>query len=175
VRKTNTVELKGFLPNAIESGLSAFDMKEGFANSPKAKRTKSGGWYLTIPFRIGTPNSSGQNFPAMPADVYQAIRAGRKADVSNLPSNVRGVVSDPARGKVWESYASKTSIFEGVTQTSNNPDTNRSTYGTFRRVSNKSDANSWIHTGIQARNLFDKAWEDTDIDKIINDGVDAFI
>ncbi len=174
-RKDNQIEIVGFLPNAIESGMSGFDMKEGFAKSPKAKKSKTGGWYLTIPFRLGTPNSSGVNFPAMPREIYRAILAAKKPDLTNYPPNTRGSFSDVNTKKVWEQYENKFSVFSGVTRTNINPETNRSTYHTFRRVSSNSDSNSFIHSGIRAYNLLDQAWKDTDVDKIIDDNLNALL
>ena len=55
------VQLIGWLPNAIESGLAAFDMKVGFYRSPKAKRKKDGGVYLVIPHRLAAPESLGES------------------------------------------------------------------------------------------------------------------
>jgi len=51
------VMLTGTLPNMVESGASAFDMKNGFSKSSKVKRTKDGEWYLTIPFRLASPGA----------------------------------------------------------------------------------------------------------------------
>jgi len=173
---SNSIYLEGFLPNAVESGLGAFDMKNGFQKSSKAKRGKNGGWYLTVPFRIGTPNSSGiQVANVMPSDVYRAIKMKKVFNSNKHTPGMRGAVSNTSTGKVWEEYAHKYSFFEGIVQTNRNVSTNRSTYNTFRRVSSNSDANSWIHSGIKAHNLFDEAWRNTDIEGIIDKSLDAFV
>jgi len=171
-RTDDEISLEGYLANAIEEGSAPFDMKEGFRNSPKVKINKQGGWYLTIPFRINTPNAP--QGTRMPREIYQAIKNGRKPKI-DMPLGERPQVSDPATGRIWEMYRHKSSIFEGIQRTSHNAETNRSTYGTFRRVSNNSDPNSWINRGIKAHNIIDKAWAATDIEKIINDGVDIFL
>lgn len=72
----------------LEDGKQAFDMKQGFANSSKAKRSKENykrynkgktidwkekGWYLTIPFRWGVPTSLGTEFSnVMENPIYKA-------------------------------------------------------------------------------------------------------
>lgn len=168
----DSIYLIGELPNAVEDGCGPFDQKIGFANSSKIKKGKRGGWYLTIPFRIGTPNSGGVLSSAiMPRDIYDAIRSKKAVDLSNTPPQTRGSVTDSKTGKIWEEYQNKYSVFAGITQ-NKNTETNRSTYNTFRRVSDKSDPNSWIHPGIQAHNLMDLSWANTDIDKIINEGLE---
>lgn len=168
----DSIYLEGFLPNAVEDGVSGYDMKGNFEKSDKVKRSKNGGWYLTIPFRIGTPNAGGiLTSSIMPREVYNAIRNGKKANTNDLPVKTRGAVTDLNTGKIWEQYENKFSIFAGITQKKNEV-TNRSTYSTFRRVSSNSDPNSWINSGIAAHNLFDEAWANTDIDRIINEGID---
>jgi hypothetical protein len=167
----NVLSLNGDFANAIESGSQPYDMKVGFENSSKKKRSLSGGWYLTIPFRIGTPSSSGvQSSAVMTRSIYDQIRAGKRPDTSNQPPKTRATVSNSS-GKIWEQYVNKYSVFDGIVQ-NKNPITGKSTYNTFRRVSDKSDPNSWIHPGIQAHNLMDEAWKKTEVDKIIDDAIE---
>ncbi len=164
VMNTNSIDLEGWLPNAIESGVSGFDMKEYFAKSSKVKFNKKGGWYLTIPFRVYTPGG-GDYRNQMSWQIYRAVRAGRKYDAGTAGS--RGGFTDLATGRVWDSYENKTPILAGIKQTIGA--NGRSTYSTFRRVSSNSNPNSWIHSGIMAHNFIDKAWANIDVDRIIND------
>ena len=68
------IVLRGVLPNMIEQGASAFDMKVGFLASSKAKQKKDGtGMYLTIPFRHATPLAIGESpifSEVLPNEVY---------------------------------------------------------------------------------------------------------
>lgn len=164
----NSIELEGFLPNAIEEGISGFDMKEGFSRSSKKVITKSGGWYLTIPFRVFTPGAGGGEYRnQMSWQIYRAVRAGRKYDAGSVSS--RPAFSDRATGRVWEAYEHKSPILAGIKKTTN--ENGRSSYSTFRRVSKNSSPESWIHTGILPHRLFDKAWAEIDIEQIINETI----
>lgn len=169
---SNTVTLYGFLPNAVEKGMSPFDMKLGFGNSQKIKFNKKGGWYLTVPFRIGTPNSSGIYMPVMPRQIYNAVRAGKSYSTKEYTATTRPEVSNGKQ--VWGAYTAKTSIFSGIKQ-NYNPQTGKSTYNTFRRVGINSESNAFIHPGIKAKNLFDEAWKQTDISAIIDNAINSML
>ena len=163
---SNTIELEGWLPNSIEDGMSGFDMKEGFARSSKRKITKSGGWYLTIPFRVYAPSSSSSYRNQMSWSIYRAVRAGKKYNAGSVGSRP----AFKSNGRVWEAYQHKSPILAGIQRTSNAAGT-RSGYATFRRVSSNSSPASWIHTGIMAHNLFDKAWAEIDLEQIIENSM----
>ena len=133
------VQLKGKFPNLLETGFSAFDIKRGFEKSPKAHKSKSGGWYLTIPFRHSTPNSNGMYGSPLPKDVYKSAR--------KLPNG--GRLSFPGAGdKSWTGYQHKNKKYDGLTRiVKSYQNANQSQYFTFRRVSNNSDPMSWWHPG----------------------------
>lgn len=163
---TVLVGLRGWLPNAIEKGLEPFDIKEGFRASSKRKFKKNGGWYLTIPFRIGTPGIVGESSifsTIMPNEVYkvalQELKGkGKTLSVDKFPKEfqVKGIrreVTNQITGKVFEQYQHKSSVFEGMKKSQKE---GHGHYVTFRRVSDLSDENSWVHSGIIARNLMDK-------------------
>lgn len=174
---TVIVGLKGWLPNAVEQGIEPFDMKEGFKNSSKRKFKKDGGWYLTIPFRIGTPGIVGESeifSSIMPEEVYKVALSQLRGDsrrqlnVKSLPEEfqVKGIrpeVKNQA-GKVFEAYQHKSSIYEGMRRSDKE---HHGYYTTFRRVSDTSDENAWIHTGIEPRNLMGKTLQDFNIGDII--------
>ena len=97
-RLEKQIVLSGVLPTMIENGASAFDMKEGFRKSQKAVLTvpvynkkgalvKEGGWYLTVPFRIGVPGTLGQaGFSgAMPQEIYDLVL--KQSTKESLPSS----------------------------------------------------------------------------------------
>lgn len=55
---TKEIILSKWLPNALESGVSSFDMKKGFLKSSKAKISKKGSTYLAIPMNRIISNNS---------------------------------------------------------------------------------------------------------------------
>ena len=159
----------------VEEGASAFDEKSGFANSNKKHLKKDGsGWYLTIPFSIGTPDTVGESDPfssIMPQAVYDVVKnkptdiptaGGSRSSgigLSELPEQYQVPKTRAAvtvDNKTFKEYVNKSPIFQGVIKQHSNV-TGQNTYSSFRRVSDKSDENSWINGGIIARNLTDKA------------------
>lgn len=195
-RLKNALILVGFLPNMLESGASPFDMKTGFAKSSKIKRTKNGGWYLTIPFRHGATGSlSSSSFfsSIMPASVHAAAKglsasrtsvSGKKIGGEGLkPVNIPSPFSIPktraqivTKNKVYEAYKHKSSIYEGMKKSSKTYEkATQSTYNTFRRVGSGSDPNSWIHKGMSARNFAEKAFRSTDFQTQVDNSIDRFL
>lgn len=154
------IELGGFLANAIEQGYPAFDQKEGFQRSPKAKQKLDGGWYITIPFSHATPGTAGDFATlgeAMPEAVYEqalSLTPGEGlSDDGSLPRiGERQPVSNELRH--FDSYMRKHSPYEGMQRIQREKHTS---YVTFRRVSDKSDDLAWIHAGFEPRRFFDKA------------------
>jgi hypothetical protein len=190
---SKTIVLTGKLPNMVEQGCSAFDMKEGFSKSSKVKystKTDKNGnvtmhWYLTIPFRHGTPGIVGENAAfsgIMPQEVYDAMKGlmpgqGLKKDEIPAPYDIpqsRKQITLPTR--VIPEYKHKSSIYQGmVKKTAIYGKTTQNTYVSFRRVSENSDADSWIHKGIQARNLMKKAIAETDVQTLAENNVDIIL
>lgn len=186
--------LTGTLPNMIEQGASPFDMKTGFKNSPKAKRTipvynrkggmlhKGGDWYLTIPFRMGTPGTLGQAGFAnvMPAEIYKIMRkrgSGIPLTRGEIPSpydvpRSRAAIEATPTSSYYAEYEHKNSIYEGLTKrTAQYVKTSQNTYFTFRRASANSDPLSWINKGLKAYRLAEEAVRNTDINTIVENEV----
>ena len=162
----NAVELDGFLPNAIEDGAGAFDLKQAFANSNKKKLKKNGsGWYLTIPFRIMTPTAPDSK-STMSWEIYRAVLRGQKYNPGVAGS--RPAFTDVTTGINYPEYQHKSPILAGI-RGRGIPGTDLHSYNTFRRVSDKSDPNSWIHKGFIAKHIFEQAWQQVDVEGIIND------
>lgn len=190
------IVLSGVVPNMVEQGASPFDMKEGFSKSQKVRHTipvykadgtvirEGGEWYLTIPFRIGVPGTLGQaGFSGeMPSEVYAimqkrpsgntgALRASEIPSPYNIPRS-RAAIAATRVNPYYAEYTHKNSIYEGLTKrTAQYNKTSQNTYGTFRRVSAASDPLSWIHKGIAARRLAERALERTDVDTIVENEV----
>lgn len=190
--------LTGTLPNMIEQGASPFDIKNGFKNSSKVKYTipvynkkgnvvyQGGDWYLTIPFRIGTPGIVGQGgfSNEMPNEVYQLMESKSTNDYLSAPEIPspydvpvsREAIVNEMNQVLYGEYQHKNSIYEGmIKQTAQYGNTSQNTYHTFRRVGANSDPLSWIHKGIQAYHLADEAVEKTDVDTIVENEVTQFL
>lgn len=141
---SGAVMLKGTLPNMLEKGFSAFDLKIGFGKSRRITKTKSGGWYLTIPYRHSTPGSFmyGQS---MSKDVYGVVKKLNpyKSGLGNT------TLSWPGAGDTsWTGYQHKTNKYNGMVRiVKSYQKTTQSQYMTFRKVSNNSDPMSWWHPG----------------------------
>lgn len=197
-RFANQIVLTGVLPNMLEKGASAFDMKEGFKKSSKVKYTlpvynskgqkiKDGGdWFLTIPFRIGTPGTLGQaGFSSeMPSEVYNVMRKrttnlSLKAPEIPSPYDVpksRDAVTNESGQVLYSAYQHKNSIYEGMTKrTAQYSKTSQNTYGSFRRAGENSDSGAWVHKGLDAKWLSKKAVEQTDVDIIVENEVMDFL
>lgn len=144
---TGVLTLRGKWPNMLETGFPAYDMKAGFMGSKYVKHNKDGGWYLTIPMRHRSPNSTGSAVGGspMPADIYAQARQlrGNTGRLTGTETNYPAQTS-------WTGYQHKNGIYEGmVKNTKQYNKTKQNTYFTFRRVSDKSDPQSWWHPGFE--------------------------
>jgi len=172
------------LPLMLEDGASPFDMKEGFANSGKRKLKKDGGWYLTIPFRASTPDAIGESAAfsgKLPPEIHKIAKAKSKTNPglglkkSELPSKFAKVST---RAKIstakqeYAAYTHKSSIYEGVAKRTFK---NESSYGSFRRVSDNSDDNSWVHPGFTAKKLMDKSLTELRVQDVVTAITDEFL
>lgn len=172
---------KNPLVRMIEEGASAFDMKIGFEQSSKKHTKANGGWYLTIPFREASADAIGEadifSGSKLPEEVYEVVKE-KSADIptssgafkskgltlTEIPEKfripqTRAAVTSIITNERYEEYKNKTSIYAGISKVQD-PITGQSSYQSFRRVSDKSDANSWIFPGIEAKHLTDRAMTD---------------
>lgn len=176
----------------LEEGVSAFDMKQKMLSGRKVKIGRNGGRYVTIPFRWGTPNVVGDSdvfSGTLPQAVYNAVRkmpqnipvsgGGMRTaglNVSQLSSNLqqpgmRKSITDSAGKVLFKQYEHKTSLFQGVIQQRDSA-TGQNRYFSFRRVSEKSDPDAFIHPGIQQYNLIQKALGSFDQQKELSNALD---
>lgn len=169
------------LPLSIEEGHEPWDEKPFLLGSLKAKRTKDGKPFLTVPFRHATPQAiaeAGIFSSIMPQDVYQlAKNSPMPLKRSQLPESqqipgVRKEINVPGL-KVPE-YIHKAAKYEGLVrvEASSSENENRGQYMTFRRVSDNSDPNSWFNGGIIAKRLMDRALEIAQIDRVADMAID---
>ena len=165
---------KSKVPLMIEDGASEFDIKEGFSKSSKKKIKPNGGWYITVPFRHATPEAVAESAifsSRMPEEIYKIAKtSANPLKLSQLPVGFKEVKTSSV------GYKHKAAIYEGLGRRDiGTGNENRGGYYTFRRVSDKSDENSWIHTGFVARKLMDKALSDTRFDYITDEAIDQFL
>lgn len=155
----------------IEEGIQPFDQKAGLLGSPKAKTGADGKKYITVPYRHGTPGTTG--LPAMPSNAYQQAKKlgfsrrnnfikslftgrkytwdGRLHETSQGQRSHFG--SHPGAGYTW-----KTGQYSGMVRTGK---ANHTQYMTFRRVSENSDPKSWQHPGVKPRPIREAVIENT--------------
>ena len=165
--RTATIKLTGWLPNALEEGKGPYDLKEGLLHGPNAKRSKDGkGTYATVPFAHTTPNTNPMT--AMPAPIYKMAKNLRQGERLKLTgTNLEGygwrskISQDASK---WGNYTWKTSPFDSMVRQRRFPGMSGTSvagrmmqYKTFRRVSSKSDPNSWIHPGFRPRAIMERA------------------
>lgn len=173
------------LAMALEEGKPPFDEKIGFSQSPKRKTSLGGGWYLTIPFRYASPQAVAESTifqGALPKEIYQISKANAGSPVrrSQLPGQYAQVGSrapiQTANGVIPE-YVHKSPKYEGLIRLdiSSTDKENRGGYFTFRRVSNNSDPNSWIHPGFEARRFMDRALDEAQILTVADMAIDEFL
>lgn len=173
------VVLTGWLPNAVEQGLDAYDMKLGLLNGPNSRPTKSGGRMNVVPFTFGTPGALEENFSnILPQSVYEAIKSKPQnvvlpgGGMSTRPlkeEEVPQAFREPQKKSVKlpqaknaKEYQHKSSIYVGVRRVQDNV-TGQNRYTSFRAVSDNSDPNSWLHPGINESDLATKTLERFDI------------
>lgn len=197
-RFAKQIILSGELPTMLESGADAFDMKEGFKKSSYVKYTvpvynakggivyPGGDWYLTIPFRQGTPGIVGQAGFAneMPQEIYDLmvhrpannpLRASEIPEPYDVPKS-RAAILDEKGNTLFAAYEHKHSIYEGLTKkTAAYNKTTQNTYISFRRAGENSDPDSWIHKGFKALHLADEAIQKTDVEGIVENEVLTYL
>jgi hypothetical protein len=178
------IRLGGKFPNMIENGSPPFDMKPGLLKSRKAKRSKDGGKYITVPLALKTPGGGnrGPSPPVMPGPIYRsAAKLQFGQSMSRLPVKYENLGRRTRLSpdlKKWGHYTWKTSPFVGVTKVQKYPGElptsstgKMAGYKTFRRVSTKSDPNSWIHPGFRKGDIMERTA--LELDKIFPEVMNA--
>ena len=166
----------------IEDGSAPFDEKEGFSRSDKRKpsyrKGKPTGWYLTIPFRFATAEAIGESTSfsdKMPKPIQDLVKKTegplKMSDLHTLPGKFSGLGKNVTSG-----YNHKNNIFEGLHRVEVGSGTEkRGAYMNFRRVSDLSDPDAWMHPGFTALHLMEKAVEVADISNVVDNAVDEFL
>jgi len=183
---------KDKLIQMLEEGASPFDEKTKLLASTKAKIGKNGGRYITVPMRWGTPGIVGESdvfTGILPQQVYDVVKAkstnipvsgggSRSAGLSagEIPSpfnaiGSRAPIVDSVGKVLFNEYQHKTSIYQGVSKKTD-LSTGQNTYNSFRRVSENSDKDAFIHPGIEQYNLIQRALDNFDRDNIVSIAID---
>lgn len=158
---------------SIEDGIEPYDMKQKLLQSSKAKVSKDGSRYITVPFRHGTPGA--KTMPSMPKAVYKDVKklgysrrnnalvaqsTGRTYSwggrYSNHSEGMRSKIVKKESG--YGTYTWKTGLFHGMVKVGSEK---HGQYLTFRRISSKSDPDSWQHPGVKARPIREAVIENT--------------
>ena len=170
------------VPIMIEVGTSPFDIKEGFRTSLKSKDKKGGGWYLPVPFRLATSEALAESSVfsgRLPKAVQDAVRKFGRLTPENIPQAYGSIGQRELinrMGMQVEAYKHKFSIYAGLQRRdiSSTTKEKRGGYMTFRRVSDKSDPNSWWHRGFEKHDFMGKAFQKLDIGKVVDMAIDKF-
>lgn len=128
------------LQDASNNSIGFYDLKTAFARSPKAKTSKSGGWYLVIPIK----NKAKQLRSAYGSNLWNTIShtefgttSGQQANIARFQKILmNSSMSNSPLAYQWKS-ANVTRVQMGNSAT-------RGQYINFRTVSDKSDPNSWL-------------------------------
>ena len=159
----------------LEDGADSFDIKEGLKKSSKKKMKKDGGWYITVPFRHATAEALAESSTfsgQMPQEIEKLVKTvGRPLKLSDLPAGYK----EKRISRVG--YQHKSAIYEGLQRQdiSSTKNENRGGYFTFRRVSDKSEANSWIHPGFEPLKLMEKSLNELPVERIVDKSIDEFL
>ena len=184
-RLTNSVVLFGKLNNMIEQGASPIDLKVGLLSSSNVKRDKEGNPYVSVPFRHAAASSLGENEAfsgVLPSTVQSALAkvqrsGGKKLSQSNIPApfnqpRTRQAIQRTSNTPPYAAYTHKSSIYSGLERKGRKY---HHQYMTFRRVSTKSDKNSWIHRGFQPYDLAGEAVRSANINNAVENFIDNYI
>ena len=135
----------------IRNGQEEFDMKEKYPYGRKSRVSKKGVPYLIIPFRWGTPNRNGGGRAhfgnTIPLEVYKILQSRKfkkssQKQTVHVEPNFKGEAIDRHEYD-WGDRIKDEDLgnANGMVRMSSNP---KSTYFTFRVISAKSPASSWI-------------------------------
>lgn len=130
----------------IEAGTPPYDMKPKLLGGGKVKTGKDGVRYRDIPFRHATPGNDlpKKNFAStMPGDVYRVV--------SQLPAwgryqGTETPITKQATGSMSGPYTHKAGLRDDMRREPTA--SGGSQYRSYRRVSDNSDPDSWMHPGL---------------------------
>jgi hypothetical protein len=178
------IQLVGVMPNNFEYGMESFDMKgvrPGWLGGGKAKMAKDGSTYVTIPFRHSTGSSPRMGYtgkakaiddPNLKTMLRKAVREyGLNRMInSSTGTPVQGAVARIPNKAPVHPYLQGLTRMQKVSTSAKGKKTGSGTLMTFRRMSSKSDPESWIHPGIDGANILPdvERWVNGQLDKVMD-------
>lgn len=177
------IQLVGRMPNNFEFGMPSFDMKSirpGWLGGAKSKASRDGSRYITIPFRHSTSSSSRISYTGKAArdDLRSHLRETvRRYGLDRMVRAGSGqVVEGPVR-RVPSRAADTHRYLRGLTRiqqriegtTPSGLGRGSSQLMTWRRMSENSDASSWIHPGLGGAKILPEVerFADKEMNRII--------
>lgn len=184
-----TIALVGSMPNNIELGMSHFDMKDvspGWLGGAKAKISKDGHRYVTIPFRHSTSSTSNIAYTGqakalgMKQELKQTVKAYGLDRMMRLAT---GQVQTGSVASVPKGAPDVHRFLQGLTRvqeafnstTASGQQRGASSLMTWRVLSDKSADDAWKHPGLPGVHLLDEVtrWTDRELDRIIEEVMEA--
>lgn len=171
---------------AIQNGQKPvdYDMKKTHPYGKKSRISKKGIPYLIIPFRWGTPNKKGTKRRwnnVIPQKEYETIVKGfelsKTTGLTHPETNYKGQAIDRAE-YIWKTRLKEVDAWDdrsvGMVKMK---DIRGSTYFTFRIISAKSPAGSWLYhkdgkAGVDMLSALDRTARNG-VEKIIESGINA--
>lgn len=176
---TMEITLKGRVPNMVEQGWAAHDLRETVIPNAKTRKvSKDGHAYVSVPFRHGTPGTSGANVGRpMPHEIHRVAKHLAPTISEHGKGSFKGPGQDhrlrPGMSHVGDKKVSEaaqqllskkaqpwhsTSLYAGmVRQQKTYAQATQPQYRTWRTISEnpdtKTDARKWMHPGIEAKSL----------------------
>lgn len=170
-----TVNLDGVLPNALEKGFSAFDIKTAML-AKATKFSKSGTPYVDVPFRFGLKSTTTvQSMGPSAAKMVQSALRSKQRELKRAGASATEVATARVRlaqktpGKeftrdlqfgtktVTTQVSHKQGITDSMTRTAKMVGSRAvGSYQTFRRISGNSDSAAWWHPGFKGVRLLPK-------------------
>lgn len=164
------IDESSWLANAIEEGISGFDMKEGLLKSPKSKVSKKGFRYIRVPISKNPSWSSGT---AKGQEYQKKINDALKNPnflLSSWQTQASGEVTEYQKLQTFDKsmsgfYRTRTYKSEKDIKTTKP----KWDYVMFRTVSSKSRPGSWQHPGIEQKRVL------REIEQWLNQSVDILL
>ena len=159
----------------LEEGATQFDIKEGMAKSPNRHLKKNGGWFMSVPFRFATSDAVAESMSfsnQMPKPIEKLVRTtGGPLTIEQIPSSFNKIGQNITSG-----YTHKFNIYEGLHREEIGSGTEkRGGYMNFRRISDKSDKDAWVHPGFEAHKFMEKSMNDLDVGNVVDHAIDEFL
>jgi len=177
------VTLVGDMPNNLEFGMPAFDMKTvrpGWLGGAKAKTSKDGHKYIAIPFRHSTSSDArlGYSGKAAKMDLKKELkRTVKEYGLDRMIRTASGQVVAGPTTRVPSKEYDVHKYLRGLTRiqtptagmTKDGKQKGSSQLMTWRIMSEKSDPGSWLHPGLVPQNLLVEveAYVNREMNKII--------